>query len=90
MGGLGSGVGDGFGDSCFGGCGFGVFGFGVGVECDDGAPHLALLQSTGRLTTGVQTFADFCFGLSGKQLLLSSNTMSFLGEGSHSGASPLK
>lgn len=101
FGGLGSdfggagGDGLGFGVSGVGGCGccFGVgtdgFGF-AGLEGDDCPPHFALLQSTGLLTTGWHCFDVFCFGLSGKQLLLSSITMSFLEDGSHSCASPLK
>ena len=53
-------------------------GDGFGVGGGDEAPHLALLQLTGRFTTGAQTFDDFCFGLSGKQLLVSSKAMSLL------------
>lgn len=47
-------------------------------------------QSTGRFTIGVHIFADFCFGLFGRQLLLSSNTTSDLAPCMHSSASPLK
>lgn len=87
------GVGGGFGfGTAFGvGGGFG-FGFGVGVGGADLAegPHLDLVQSTGLLTTGWHILDDFCFGLSGKQLLVSSNTASFLCCGSHALASPLK
>lgn len=85
---MGSGDGLGWGGCglCVGGDAFGE-GDGFGVFAP---PHFALLQSTGRLTTGAQTLGDFCFGLSGKQLLVSSNTTSFLEGGSHSGSSPLK
>ena len=66
----------------------GLDGEGEGVDAPP--PHLALLQSTGRLTTGLQVAADFCFGRSGKQLLVSSSVMSVLEGGSHALASPLK
>lgn len=56
---------------------------GTGLEGDEPVPHFALLQSTGRLTTGKQIFANFWLGRSGRQLLLSSNIMSLLEDGTH-------
>jgi hypothetical protein len=62
--------------------------FGVGVGFGDGfepppppPAHLSLLQSTGRLTTGKHSLADFWFGLFCKQLLVSSNCFSWLDPG---------
>lgn len=92
----GEGVGFGFGFSLGVGVGFGfgTDGVGVGVGVDfslggEGLPHRALLQSTGLLMTTLHSPAAFCFGLSGIQLFVSSNTMSFLG-GTHPSSSPLK
>lgn len=53
-------------------------------------PHFALPQSMGLPTTALHTFELFCRDLDGKQLLRSSNTVSFRDDGAHSGASPLK
>jgi hypothetical protein len=68
----------------------GVPGLYDGGDDDDGFPHLDLPQSTGRLTTGRHILAGFCFGRSGKQLLLSSNMISDRFDGTHASASPLK
>ena len=73
----------GFGD------GFGFSDGGLGCDGVEGWPHCALLQSTGLLMTALQVLASFCFGLSGMQLLLSSNLMSFPG-GTQPSSSPLK
>ena len=70
--------------------GAGLLGGGLGFGGEDFPPHLDLLQSTGRLTTGKHVLADFWFGLSDKQLLLSSRVTSVLEDGTHDGASPLK
>lgn len=86
--GCGLGVGGDRGVEAGGGVGLRTGGLGLGGE--DFPPHLDLLQSTGRLTTGKHVLADFCFGLSDKQLLVSSNVMSALEGGWHDGASPLK
>lgn len=53
-------------------------------------PHFPFPQSTGLLTTGAHIFPDFCRGLPGKQLLLSSNATPCLALGKHSLASTLK
>ena len=71
--------------------GVGVFSFGgFGFDGVDGAPHFDLPQSTGLLTTGVQSLACFWFGLPGKQLSLSSRYTFLLFDGTQTGASPLK
>lgn len=98
LGGFGVGFGDsvGVGVACFGGCGVGC-GIGPGnglfgslTDGEDGPLHLDLLQSIGLLTIGRHSFVVFCFGLSGKQLLMSSNTMPLFLVGLHFWASPLK
>lgn len=72
-------AGEGDGWDC-GGCGLGGGVFGGSLE--EELPQF-LLQSTGRLTTGKHCLVDFCFGLPGRQLLVSSNTLSTLGDGTH-------
>lgn len=57
---------------------------------DDPPRHLSLLQSMGLLTTGKHVFGNFCLGLLGKQLLPSSNTVSFREEETQASSSLVK